>query len=241
MENKLEVVAKSYDRHFIEYGKDDVPAYDNLPDYITTDPDYLSYHAELESGGNSSGNEGSGCKKIKDYLLPNQGMNFIDLGCCLNLMLRGYDKWPSMYHGVDISEKTIELLNHFITEQNLSVGGVYRGSIHETPFDDNQFDIGCCIGVLEYFEKDFVEKAIREAHRIIKPGGRLVLDIPNINSATGRIMMLIEEYIGRTCDFNLSQHEFEAILQNYFEIDETSQAVNDAENMGFEYYLICKK
>jgi len=40
IENQLEQIAKSYDRHIIEYGKKDALSYDNLPDYITSHPDY---------------------------------------------------------------------------------------------------------------------------------------------------------------------------------------------------------
>lgn len=80
-----------------------------------------------------------------------------------------------------------------------------------------------------------------EAHRILKPNGKLVLDIPNIKSPTGRIMMLIEEYLGRPEKFNLLPQEFESMLQNYFEIEKTNRVDNESEDMGFGYYLRCKK
>jgi len=109
---QLEQVAKSYDRHIGEYGKKDALSYDNLPDYIINDPDYPEYKMKL------IGVEGESSRrnKIKDYLKPAKDMNFIDLGCCLNLMFKGYDKWPSTYHGIDISEKTVLLLNKFVYE-----------------------------------------------------------------------------------------------------------------------------
>ncbi len=44
-------------------------------------------------------------QEIVEYLSPpTRDMKFIDLGCCLNLMFRGYDSWPSEYYGVDISK-----------------------------------------------------------------------------------------------------------------------------------------
>jgi len=236
--NQLEMVAKSYDKGIIEHGNKDFPSYDNLPDYITDDPDYIKYKMELESGG---ANNGSEAVEIKDYLLPERGMNFVDLGCSLNLMFKGYDEWASTYYGVDISKKTIELLNAFVAKKNLSIGSLYCGSVHDMPFDDNAFDIGACIGVLEYFEKDFVETAIREAHRVIKPNGKFVLDIPNISSSTGRMMMRIEEYLGRCEMFDLLPHEFEVVLQKYFKIEKSSRVGIESEDMGFGYYLRCKK
>lgn len=88
---------------------------------------------------------------------------------------------------------------------------------------------------MEYFEKDFVEKAILEIHRIIKPNGKLVLDIPNLGDPTCRIMMLIEEHIGRPDKFDLSRQEFEDMLQNYFVIEKA-----DVDAM-IQYFLKCRK
>jgi SAM-dependent methyltransferase len=227
MENQLELIAESYDKA-IEFGKRGIDLYNDLPEYITNDPDFQKWKQEYVHGD-------SGCKEIKEYLLPHTNMKFIDLGCCLNLMFRGYDKWPSTYHGIDISNKTIQLLNKFVAEKKLSIGSLFCGSIHETPFDNNYFDIGACIGVLEYFEKDFVEKAIIEVHRIIKPNGKFVLDIPNIGDPTCRIMMLIEEHLGRPDKFDMSSQEFEYMLQNYFVIEKA-----DAGAM-IQYFLKCKK
>lgn len=178
----------------------------------------------------------SGRKEIRDYLSPNPNMKFIDLGCCLNLMFNGYDQWNSTYYGVDISSKTIQLLHEVVTAKKLPVGLLYCGSIHETPFDTDYFDIGACIGVLEYFEKDFVEKAIIEAHRIIKPYGKFVLDIPDIGSPEQRITMIIEEHLGRTDKFHMSSQEFKNMLQNYLEIEKTGKA-----GPMIQYFLSCKK
>ena len=76
-------------------------------------------------------------------------------------------------------------------------------------------------------------------HRIIKPNGKLVLDIPNIKSKTGKIMMKIEEYMGRPNKFNMTIKEFEIILKKYFEIEKIAGA--DTDSMVYSYYLRCKK
>ena len=232
IENQLELIAKSYDSHFIENGNEDAPSYDKLPEYITSDPNYPDWLAA--HGGEPT----SGRRDVKDYLSPKKGMNFVDLGCCLNLMFHEYDKWPSLYHGVDISPKTIECLNDYVINNNLTVGSLYCGSIHKTPYDNNCFDIGTCIGSLEYFEKDFVEKVLIEVHRILKPNGKFVLDVPNIGAHACRVMMMVEDYMGRPDKFNISLSEFDDMLKNYFEID--NKFNTEAESMAL-YFLRCKK
>lgn len=231
IKKQLKQVEESYDKA-IDFGRRGIDLYENLPDYITNDPNYPIF--EKWKRGNTLSD--SGRKEILDYLSPHSNMNFIDLGCCLNLMFRGYDKWDSTYYGVDISSKTIQLLNEVVSKKNLPIGELHYGSIHTTPFKDNYFDIGACIGVLEYFEKDFVTKAIIEAHRIIKPLGRFVLDIPNAESPMLRIMMSIEEYMGRPDKFDMSIQEFDYMLQDYFEIEKTEEVA-----AMIQYFLKCKK
>ena len=224
------MVAKSYDKA-IDFGRRGIDLYKDLPEHIKNDPGYPIFQKMIMGGGLSD----SGRKEIRDYLSPNTNMKFIDLGCCLNLMFNGYDQWTSTYYGVDISSKTIQLLHEVVTAKKLPIGSLYCGSIHETPFDADYFDIGACIGVLEYFEKDFIAKAIIEAHRIIKPCGKFVLDIPDIGSPEHRITMIIEEHLGRTDKFDMSSQEFENMLQN-FEIEKK-------EKVGpmIQYFLSCKK
>ena len=233
MDKQLKLVAKSYDRA-IELGKKGIDPYENLPKSLINDPDYPAF----QKAGTENALSDSGRKEIKEYLSPASNMKFIDLGCCLNLMFRGYDKWPSIYHGVDISGKTIRLLNEFVANKNLPIGSLYHGSIHETPFDAGYFDIGACIGVLEYFEKDFVIKAVKESRRILKPDGRLVLDILDIGNPMRRFTASIEEYLGRPDKFNMTSQEFEDVLQNYFEIEKTEKFNSAA---MIQYFLRCKK
>ncbi len=215
MEKHIELVAKSYDKA-IEFGRKGIDLYKNLPDYITDDINYPLF-LKLETEGSLSD---SGRQEIKDFLSPNKDMKFIDLGCCLNLMFRDYDKWPSLYYGVDISTKTIELLQEFVSSRDIPIGGLFCGSMHQTPYPDNFFDIGSCIGSLEYFEKDFIEKAVMEFHRIIKPLGKFVLDIPDVGSPEFQITMKIEEYLGRTDRFYMSIQAFEDLLRACFKIEE---------------------
>ena len=230
MEKHLQALAFSYDKG-IDLGRQGINMYDDLPQYIVNDPDYPAYEAAMLMDPDTGS---SGDASIISFLAPQKGMEFVDLGCCLNLMLRGYDGWPSTYHGVDISPKTIRLLREYVEKKNLSIGSLNCYSAHKTPFGENTFDIAARIGVLDYFESDFTEAIVAEAHRIIKPGGRLVLDIPNLGSAACRIMMLIEAHLGRPDQFNISVQAFSAMVQNYFEVEHSD--ICDSNSM-VRYFL----
>lgn len=231
MRNQLELVAKSYDKT-IDLGRRGIDPYDNLPEFIKNDPGYPLFQKMREEQSLSD----SGRQEIVDYLSPASGMNFIDLGCCLNLMFCGYKDWASTYHGVDISSKTIELLHEHVEKNQLIIGSLQCCSMHETSFNTSFFDIGTCIGSLEYFEKDFVEKVIIEAYRILKPNGKFVLDVPDIGTPECRITMIIEEYLGRVDKYSMSAEEFDGLIDNYFIIEKKEKA-----GPMTQYFLTSKK
>lgn len=231
MNRQLELVAKAYDKG-IDLGRKGIDSYDNLPSYITSHP----YYPLFEKMRTNETLSDSARKEIVEYLTPKAGMRFIDLGCCLNFMFAGYKDWPSLYYGIDISSKTIDLLQEYAEKNHLTVGDLYCCSMHETPYDTSFFDIGECVGSLEYFKKDFVQQAVAEFSRIMKPNGRFVLDIPNLGSPEFEISKLIEEYLGRQDLFNMSTEEFEVILNAYFAIDK-----KEIVGPMIQYFLVSNK
>lgn len=69
-----------------------------------------------------------------------------------------------------------------------------------------------------------------------------MLDIPNIKSPNGRVMMLIEECMGRPDKFNMLPQEFENMIEKYFVIEKANRT--HAEKHGYMamiYCLQCKK
>jgi len=228
MKKQLDLVALSYDKG-IDLGIRGINLYEELPEYITSHPSFDKFK---ELNGLISDSKGD---EIRVYLDPQENMRMVDLGCCLNLMFNGYDKWRSLYHGVDISKKTIQLLDEYIEKNGIEVGSLECCSIHETPYEDEYFDIAACIGVLEYFDEYFLRSAIHEMYRILKSEGRLVLDVPNLDSPISEVTMMIEEYMGRENKFDISNDQFEAYLREYFRIIKVEEVA------GMLQYFLQKK
>ena len=219
----LEKISNSYDNAI----DSEINQYENLPAEIINHPNYKTYKKCCESSDkNNSANP-----KIIEFLKPLKGMKFIDLGCSANLINYDLYNWASEYYGVDVSRNTIKLLKNFAKDNNLKVGGLYCCAIHEMPFSDIFFDIGACIGILEYFQSKYVINALTEISRILKPGAKLVLDIPNWNHPASSVMAKIEEYMGRPDLFDMSVDDFENLLKSAFGI------IKKTESMMITYYL----
>jgi SAM-dependent methyltransferase len=50
------------------------------------------------------------------------------------------------------------------------------GDIHDLPFEDNSKEAILCLAVLEHVQNPF--KAMQELHRVLRPGGRLLIYVP---------------------------------------------------------------
>jgi len=94
-------------------------------------------------------------------------------------------------------------------------------SFEKLSFDDNQFDIVLAIAIIEHLENPFL--LYREVHRILKPGGKFIVAVPNVLSLKSRINFLLS---GNMTGFNrhnnhisfFSKDVFHKVIKNKFNI-----------------------
>jgi ubiquinone/menaquinone biosynthesis C-methylase UbiE len=60
------------------------------------------------------------------------------------------------------------------------------------PFDDAFFDAAACVDGIEHLENPF--QAVREFHRVLRPGGLLVVSTPNISAMRSRFRFLLSGF-----------------------------------------------
>jgi ubiquinone/menaquinone biosynthesis C-methylase UbiE len=70
---------------------------------------------------------------------------------------------------------------------------IHRGDLNkELPFGDRSFDYITCLEGLEHIENP--QQAIREFARLLRPGGQLVVSVPNILNVEERLKWLLYGY-----------------------------------------------
>lgn len=114
------------------------------------------------------------------------GKRLLDIGCWdgrfLDLVHQSH-LYEELY-GIDLPPEAIEKVRskgYKATAVDLN---------NETlPFPDNYFDSITLLAVLEHVFDPYI--VIREIHRVLQPGGWLIIDVPNVASFTNRIRILL--------------------------------------------------
>ena len=109
-----------------------------------------------------------------------QSGKILDVGCGAGFFLRalrgsGWEKW-----GVEIGAEAARAAAPF-----LPMGHLVTGTLEDADFADALFDIVCFWSSLEHTNEP--QKNLREARRILKPGGTVIVQVPNAASYQARL------------------------------------------------------
>jgi ubiquinone/menaquinone biosynthesis C-methylase UbiE len=105
--------------------------------------------------------------------VPLAGRKVIDCGCgaggyLLELLKLGADAW-----GIEYNEEKVRRLRQMVKDTNR----VKTGDLERMDFRDATFEVVLLNEVLEHVPHD--QRALSELHRILEPGGKLVIFSPN--------------------------------------------------------------
>lgn len=110
----------------------------------------------------------------------------IDVGCGEGYMVSLLPKAKKII-GFDISNVALERARSILNNRN-DVEFI-KGDGQNIQLDDNLFNVAICSEMLEHTPEP--ERAISELHRILKPGGRLIVSIPD-EKRIKRIMNILK-------------------------------------------------
>lgn len=125
-------------------------------------------------------------KKMKRLITNFEG-RVLDVGCgnCWTTQL--FNGTRVDHFGIDISDsalKRAEKKGVVVKKVDLDVDPI--------PFEDNSFDLVLCSDIIEHTLHP--ENILKEAKRVLKEGGSLIVVVPNIASWFNRILLLLGFY-----------------------------------------------
>jgi SAM-dependent methyltransferase len=107
---------------------------------------------------------------IRHYGDLKAGMRILDVGCGLGAYVRKLRTISEDVYGVDIDPDKVE-------QAQKELPHIYLAPAEELPFPDASFDMVLQHEVLEHVRDD--RQAVREACRVVKAGGRVIIFAPN--------------------------------------------------------------
>jgi SAM-dependent methyltransferase len=109
---------------------------------------------------------------LVDLLAPTPGSTLLDVSCGSGFLLEAAQARGVHAFGVDLSDEAVRVARGVATGAGLAVCAGEQLS-----FRDGAFDTLTCLGSLEHFLD--MDQGLREMRRVVKPGSRCVIMVPN--------------------------------------------------------------
>jgi len=119
----------------------------------------------------------------------------LDLGCGTAPVLTELRRLGLTVEGLDGSADMLTHARQRLWDRNLPTNGLYLGDCRQTGLPDAGYDQIVCLGVISYLE-DYAP-LLAEAHRLLKPGGHLVLSFRNQFNPVGWDPLLLARRTAR--------------------------------------------
>jgi SAM-dependent methyltransferase len=106
-------------------------------------------------------------------------LKILDLGCGTGILTQSLLEKGHYVAGLDCSENMLARLRQSVggTFGKRFLGAIQAGVSH-TPFQDGQFDLILCVGVIQYQHGE--NGVLKEISRLLKTGGHCILTLPNL-------------------------------------------------------------
>lgn len=99
-----------------------------------------------------------------------EGARILDVGCGVGMYVRHLGIYSDQVYGVDVDPEKVE-------EASKTLPNIEVAAAESLPFDDGFFDVVLLHEVLEHVDDDL--RSVAEAWRVLAPGGRIVVFVPN--------------------------------------------------------------
>jgi len=128
--------------------------------------------------------------KVLELHLPTRGDRVVDLGCGWGTFSFALAEIGCDVVGVDFSAKSIQLCNRRLEHEPHPNLRFVCADAAETGLDPGTWDLVIAADLFEHLYPDDSMRVVREAHRLLKPGGRLSIWTPH----RGHILEILKNH-----------------------------------------------
>jgi ubiquinone/menaquinone biosynthesis C-methylase UbiE len=192
-----------------------------LPPHIYDREYFLSNTCE----GADEFHEGKGLSALKARqvakLRPGPGVRVLDLGCGRGEVLLACAQRGAAVAGIDYAEAAVEITRE--TLAGVAGAEIVQGDVTRLPWPDGAFDRVLSGDVIEHLHPDDGEAMLREAHRVLAPGGTLV-----VHTAPNKLFLDVAWPVARwpllAAGYGESVHRLEAWVRasKHYHVNEQS-------------------
>ncbi len=111
-------------------------------------------------------------QRLLRLMHPHQDMSLLDIGCGDGQVLMLARQLNLQATGIETKPEAAA-----VSQKNAPEATIVLGSPQAIPFDQNCFDLVTCFGVMEFFLDP--DQGLQEIYRVLKPGGRACIVLPN--------------------------------------------------------------
>ena len=137
-------------------------------------------------------------------------LKVLDAGCGGGILLAALDQMGHDCYGVDHTDCPTEYPSVYYKHRNI-IFERCNFELDPLPFPDNYFDAVLCGQCLEHFTNSHLG-AVNEFRRVLSPGGKVVIDVPNVACLRNRLRLLRGKNI--TWDYEKHYLRADPIIHN---------------------------
>lgn len=157
-------------------------------------------------------------KKVLDLVSIPDGAGVLDVGCGTGILVELLKrKLPnSQVVGIDPDDEALQIAKERLEGAQLSAE-LKKGYAEVLPFPDESFDFCLSTLVFHHLPNEIKLKTLQEMHRVLKPGGKIVItDFGKSESKILRLILSFEEgtYLEGNLQGLIPQYISEANFQN---------------------------
>ena len=132
----------------------------------------------------------------REFFSVNENDKILDAGCGHGEYTVFALKANAKVWAFDYSKEMVKCTRAVVRKNSMKAEDISIDSVVAIPYENGFFDQVFCLAVLDHLDYDSRIKAINELNRVLKKGGKLILDVPNRLAFHWRFVFFIMRLFG---------------------------------------------